>query len=158
MPGKGKFSGFNWHHEFHTVDPKKEKAADCIFLTEQRICLNKACHLYGEKCFVAAHCKYRLKDGEAPVAPPQKDIEQPARSKKIVSINCTLPPNCTIYSKAFGQGHYVGFDKTNMIIAVEFESGIKHFNYPDAFFKKHLFTHKYGFSRICIDSKRAERE
>lgn len=158
MAGRNRLTGICWHEEFHTVNKKKVKAADCIYLTESRICLNKACHLYGEKCFEATHCKYRVRDGEQPVVPPQKTTQAPAQPQKIVSIDCTLQPNCAIYSNSFGKGRYLSFDADNMLIAVEFECGTKQFKYPDAFFTKHIRTHKYGFTRVCIDSKRAERK
>ena len=66
MPGRNRLTGICWHEEFHTVDPKKEKAADCIYLTKDRICRNSKCFKNGEKCFVATHCKYRVKAEDAP--------------------------------------------------------------------------------------------
>ena len=41
---------------------KKVKAANCIFLTEERICQNKESHKYLSKCFEATYCTYRIKE------------------------------------------------------------------------------------------------
>ena len=41
---------------------KKKKAANCIFLTENRKCTNKKSPKYCEKCFEATHCTYRIKE------------------------------------------------------------------------------------------------
>ena len=41
---------------------KKAKAANCLFLTEDRICTNKKSPRYCEKCFEATYCTYRIKE------------------------------------------------------------------------------------------------
>lgn len=41
---------------------KKKKAANCIFLTEDRKCTNKKSPRYCEKCFEATYCTYRIKE------------------------------------------------------------------------------------------------
>ena len=127
MPGKGKFSGFNWHHEFHTVDPKKEKAADCIYLTKDRICRNRSCIKNGEKCFVASHCKYRVRAADAPA------LVQPTREW-----TCSLPEECVVYNKTHGIGRYIGFDLASHVITIEFDTCTKMYKYPDVFLEKHL--------------------
>lgn len=128
MPGKGKFSGFNWHHEFHTVDPKKEKAADCIYLTKDRICRNRSCIKNGEKCFVATHCKYRVKAEDAP-----KPVQQKPEWK------CSLPKHCNIFSKSHGVGTYINCDEKNHLITIRFDDCTKSYKYPDAFLQQQLY-------------------
>ena len=140
MPGKGKFSGFNWHHEFHTVDPKKEKAADCIYLDKNRICRKKSCHLNGEKCFVATHCKYRVKEKDAP-KPTSKPKEW----------TCSLPKQCTVFSKAFGIGTYINCDHKRKIISVAFDCGMKFYSYPDAFIQQKLYGNQDVSDAVLAD-------
>lgn len=147
MPGKGKFSGFNWHHEFHTVDPKKEKAADCIYLSEDRICRNRSCIVNGEKCFVATHCRYRIKAEDAPKPVPKKQ-----------EWKCSLPPNCVVFSKVHGVGEYIGCDKTNHVISIQFDTVTKKYKYPDAFIEKHLVGNSIVDTCVAQDrSKDHER-
>lgn len=62
MAGKGKFSDFGWHNEFHN-DTKKSKPANCVFLDENgRICRNKKSPYYLSKCFIASNCPLRKKE------------------------------------------------------------------------------------------------
>ena len=60
--GKRKFAGRNMHIEFHNVNPKKSKAADCIYLTENRECQNKKSPHYLSKCFAASYCTFKVKE------------------------------------------------------------------------------------------------
>ena len=142
MPGKGKFSGFNWHHEFHTVDPKKEKAADCIYLSEDRICRNRSCIVNGEKCFVATHCRYRIKAEDAP-KPVQKKREW----------KCSLPNHCTIFSKTLGVGEFIGYDRKNHLITVKYDTCTQSYKYPDAFLEHHLYGAQAVTDAVLADTK-----
>ena len=141
MPGKGKFSGFYWHNEFHTVDPKKEKAADCIYLTTERICRNKQCFLYGEKCFVATHCRFRKKG---------QGKEQTTSEEKVWK--CSLPVNCVIYSKTHGIGHYIGCDDKNKLITVKYDACTRSYLYPNAFLEHHLYGNQTVTDCVMADS------
>ena len=143
MPGKGKFSGFYWHHEFHTVDPKKEKAADCIYLDKNRICRNRSCIKNGEKCFVASHCKYRVKAEDAP-KPAQKKPEW----------KCSLPKHCDIFSKSHGVGTYICCDKENHLITIMFSDCAKSYKYPEAFLKQQLYGAQAVTDAVLADTKK----
>lgn len=137
MSDKGYFSGFSWHTEFHTVDKKKNKAADCIFLTEDRICTCKKSVYFTEKCFSATYCPHRQKENI-----PEQNIV--AAKQKIVTnktetiINCTLPMNCSVYSKKWGNGEYILFEKAKKFITISFDGKEVKFMYPNAFLDKHL--------------------
>jgi hypothetical protein len=48
------FAGKNMHLEYHTVNPKKPKASDCMYLSETRECQNKQSPDYLSKCFAAS--------------------------------------------------------------------------------------------------------
>lgn len=145
MPGKGKLSGFYWHKEFHTVDPKREKAADCIYLSKDRICRNRECIINGEKCFVATHCRYRVKKADGTKAQP------PAPSPAWV---CSLPRGCYIYHKESNAvGEYVGCNSGAKTIAIKFDDGVKHFLYPQAFKEEHLYGNQEVSDCIRADEQ-----
>ena len=141
MPGKGKFSGFNWHHEFHTVDPKKEKAADCIYLTKERICRNRRCIKNGEKCFVATNCKYRVRAEDAPKPEPIKP-----------KWKCSLPKGCIIYHNTYKVGEYIGCDHQNKLIEIRFDDCTHHFKYPDAFHQGLLHGNQMVSDCVAADT------
>lgn len=160
MSDRGKFSGFNWHFEFHTTNPKKEKAADCIYLTTDRICQNNKSLNYLTKCFVATDCPLRIKEKDAEIA--AKKESEPAHTPKkqlpIKKIKCTLPMGCKIYSNKFGQGKYVDYNENSMIISVQFEDEkIVRFLYPNAVLDKHLIVPKFAFKSVLYDIRHAER-
>ena len=143
MPGKGKFSGFNWHHEFHTVDPKKEKAADCIYLTKDRICRKGGCPKKGEKCFVATYCKYRVKAADAP-----KPVQPKPEWK------CSLPKYCDIFSKSHGVGTYISCDTKNHLITIKFDTCVQSYKYPDAFLQQHLYGAQAVTDAVLTDTRK----
>ena len=141
MGDRGRFSGFNWHFEYHTTDPKKEKAANCVYLTTDRICENKKSYNYLEKCFIASTCPLRVKEKKAEIS--KKNMEEPAPQKQSPEkkIKCSLPMGCRMCSNKFGQGRYVDYKEDGMIISVQFEGGkIVRFLYPDAILDKHLIV------------------
>ena len=142
MAGRNRLTGICWHEEFHTVDPKKEKAADCIYLTKDRICRNRNCILNGEKCFVATHCKYRKKAADAP-----KPV-QPKRAWK-----CSLPKYCTVFSKTQGVGEYISCDKENHVITVKFEKSVQSYKYPEVFLEQHLYGAQAVTDAVLADTK-----
>ena len=142
MPGRNRLTGICWHEEFHTVDPKKEKAADCIYLTKDRICRNRSCIKNGEKCFVATHCKYRVKAEDAP-----KPV-QPKHEWK-----CSLPKYCDIFSKSHGVGTYISCDIKNHLITVKFDTCVQSYKYPDAFLQQHLYGAQAVTDAVLADTK-----
>lgn len=142
MPGKGKFSGFNWHHEFHTVDPKKEKAADCVYLTKDRICRNSKCFKNGEKCFVATRCKYRVRAENAP-----KPVQQEAEWQ------CSLPKKCIIYHDTYKVGEYISCNPQYKLIEIRFDDCAHHFKYPDAFNQGLLHGNQEVTDCVIADSQ-----
>ena len=156
--GKRKFAGRNMHIEFHNVNPKRGKAADCIYLTEDRVCQNKKSPHYLAKCFAASYCTFKVKEKDAfppktiaPPAPPKK--EEP----KIKKIKCTLPLKCSVFSETFGQGEYTAFDADKRTIEVTFDGTPRKFIYPDAIFKKYLIVPKFAFEIVLRDVSNAEK-
>lgn len=164
MSGQGKFAGYGWHIEFHTTSPKKRKAADCIYLTTDRICQNKKSVQYLEKCFMASYCPLRVREKDAqelsnkkvtPPAPPPAPT--PEKELPIRKINCSLPKGCKVYSNAFGKGKVVDYNESSMIISVQFAEKVVRFQYPNAILDKHLILQKYDFQSVLYDLRHAER-
>ena len=142
MPGRNRLTGICWHEEWHTVDRKKEKAADCIFLDENRICRNRSCIINGEKCFVASHCKYRIKAEDAP-KPTVKPKEW----------TCSLPKQCDVFSKKHGVGTYIRCDTKNHLITIMFDDGEKSYKYPDAFLQQQLYGAQSVTDAVLSDTQ-----
>ena len=162
MSDRGKLSGFCWHEEYHTISRKKAKAADCIYLTESRICRNHKCVQYGEKCFVATYCPYRIKEKQ-----PEKTQEEVAVAnhqehaivpKHITKINCTIPKGAELYSQAYGKGAYLSFENKFRIISVSFGTEVKTFRYPEAFIEGHICAAGPIYQRVQQDIQNAVRE
>ena len=136
MTGKGKFSGFAWHTEYHTVDPKKEKAADCTFLDQERICNCKDSPTYLGNCFVASTCKYRVKSKQGNLM-SKGNINQ---SKKVVAekyqgIKCSLPIGTKVWNKKNAIGKVTGYKMDQRILYVSYpdkDTDAK-YQYPEAF-------------------------
>lgn len=150
------FSGFSWHHEFHSTNPKKEKAADCIYLTKDRKCTCKKSPQYLEKCFRASYCPCRVKsDGTIPHATSHV-VE---KEKSEYTLNCTLPIDTIVHSKAYGSGRVAGCEKEERRIIIDFVSGETHkFKYPDIFLSKHLLISEEMFDIVLKDIEKAEKE
>ena len=137
MSDRGRFSGFNWHLEFHTVDKKKAKAADCIFLTTNRICQNKTCNQYLSKCFVATNCPFRIKSTEREKIIKEQQLRVAAKKPleeipTYKNIKCSIPCDCRIYSEKFGKGRFQSFDTDTRIVTVKFGEKMIRFKYPEA--------------------------
>lgn len=143
MAGRNRLTGICWHEEWHAVDKKKDKAADCVYLTEDRICTNRSCIKNGEKCFVATNCRYRVREADAPA---QKTT--PKKRKAI----CSLPKGCVVFSKQYGIGEYVQFDAESRLIHVLFEDKMRKFSYPDAFVNHHLYGNDIVSECVRSDS------
>lgn len=159
---KGKFAGSPMHIEYHNIDPKKEKAADCIYLTTDRICQNKESQWYLGKCFIARDCPCRVREKEAQEIAKRNALmdSKPAKPKKqqIKKIKCSIPMKCIMYNKSYGNGRLVGYDENSMIISVRFGEKIARFQYPDAILEKHIIVPKFAFNLLLDDLHHAEKE
>ena len=93
--GKRKFAGRNMHIEFHNVNPKRGKAADCIYLTEDRVCQNKKSPHYLAKCFAASYCTFKVKEKDAfpPEPAPLSALPTPSPKKE--------EPNASLVIESF---------------------------------------------------------
>lgn len=139
--------------EYHTVDKKKAKASNCIYLTEDRICKNKKSEYYLSKCFVASYCP--LKKSKSPEK--KKNYVKYAKEEKVTKYNCTLPLNTIVHSSFFGDGKYIEYDSKNMHIVVDFNGKIMKFQYPDAFTKKYLSLSNKAFKYLLDDLENAKK-
>ena len=140
-----KFAGRGMHIEFHNIDPKKTKAADCIYLTETRICHNKKAPHYLAKCFAATYCTYKVKEKDAvKIKEPDKKTVLPAPKPVAVpttkQMQCSLPLGCKMTNAKYGEGKYVGYNPATQIIEVAFPDKVHKFFYPKAFFDKFLIV------------------
>lgn len=153
MSDRGKLSGFCWHEEYHTVNRKKAKAADCIYLTEDRICINSKCVQYGEKCFVATYCPYRIKEKK-----PEKPQNASVAVKHIVQIACTIPKGAELFNQIYGKGIFLSYESKFRIISVRFGTGVKNFRYPEAFMEGHICAAGAIYQRVQEDIQNAIRE
>jgi hypothetical protein len=156
-----KFAGKNMHLEFHTVSPKKDKPADCIYLDENRECHNKNSPNYLAKCFAASYCTFKVRDKSAASSKPNPASVVSAAPKKAEQqtkkMQCTLPLNCTVYSKAYGQGEYTAYNAEKRIIEVTFDDGnLRKFIYPDAILNKHLIVPRFAYAIVSKDIANAE--
>lgn len=152
MGGKGKFNDFGWHNEFQSVNRKKEKAADCIYLDEDRICNCKKCMYYLGKCFYSTHCPFREKEKKAKEEKElhrtsQETKEQPVimkKAEKIPDIKCPLPIGAKVTTKHGKKGRVVEKDNAKNYLIIQFEDNaeMKKFRYPDAFEKGFLIANQ----------------
>ena len=136
----GKFYDFAWHEEYHTVNPKKEKAANCIYLDNNRICYCKDSDNYMEKCFRASYCPHRKKENKFKTNHTNAINSNNTQNKQTGStynkaIKCSLPKNARIFHKIYGYGIFIEYDGKTNIIKVRFNDFIKSFNYPNDFIK-----------------------
>ena len=158
MSGRKKrvFAGKNMHLEFHTVNPKKSKPADCIYLSDSRECQNKKAPHYLGKCFEATYCTFKVKEKDAPKPPVL--VKEEKEEARVVKIQCSLPKQCIVYSPIFGKGEYTAFDEKSRIMQVTFRERIVKFQYPEAFFAKHLIVLGSTYQTILDDFKNAEKK
>ena len=147
MKAKGprKFAGRGMHIEFHNVNPKKTKAADCIYLTESRECQNKKSPHYLAKCFAASYCTFKVKEKDATKIKEPDKKTSPRFPKAIVKpatkqMQCTLPLRCKMNNAKYGNGEYVGYNASTQMIEVAFPDRVHKFFYPNAVFGKHLIV------------------
>lgn len=133
-----KLDGYSWHIEYHTVDRKKGKAADCEYLDQKRECHNKDCPNYLAKCFDATHCSYR-----------KKEAFKSAVGKSV----CSLPLNTKVLHSHFGYGTITAFNKSTGQIRVKFKGCTRDYSYPDVFIHKDLFITDQLYKLVLHDSE-----
>ena len=154
MSGRGKFSGFNWHVEYHTTDKKKEKAADCIYLTNDRICQNKQSGYYLSKCFVASNCKYKVKEKDKIAA---NNTQNRTPTPAIIRYRCVLPPKCKVTNIKFGEGTFVDYSQKKMLLNIKFSDGVRLFKYPEAIINKHLLVSDTIYEQVLREVKLTQK-
>ena len=154
-----KFPGWGMHEIYIPPNPKDEKEIDCIYAAYDRICRNKKSTQYLEKCFSPNRCPLRLRKKDAEEAKKQAPPPAPTPKKElpIRKINCSLPKGCKVYSNAFGKGKVVDYNESSMIISVQFAEKVVRFQYPKAFFDKHLIVPRSIFDLVWYDLRHAER-
>ena len=160
MSNIGRLSGVSWHIEYHTTDKKKHKVADCIYLSDDRICNNKDSVQYLSKCFIASYCHLRVKEADAEKHAKIKAAQTTSKPKQpeIKEIKCTLPLNCHIHSNKFGNGKFVGYDENSMLIYVQFGDKTIRFQYPNAILQKYITLPKHAFKQVLYDISKAKKE
>lgn len=152
-----KYPGYGSHVEYHTMDPKREKAADCIYLDKNRICHCEKSLVIGEKCFIASSCPHRVKSIKAKSENSVANAVKEYKSHQIKSINCTLPLNCKVHHKIWGDGNYVGYDSSKKSIRISFSGKEVSFQYPNAFTDGHLTVSELLYDQVDFDILRAKK-
>ena len=139
MGDRGWLSGAAMHSEYHTIERKKKKAANCVFQTGSRICENEKSPCYLGKCFEATWCTYRIKEKNFSSREPgqSKDIARNNKPKKdkYKGIKCSLPMGIEVYNKKKSKGKLIKYDREKRILYVKYpmkEDLIK-YKYPEVF-------------------------
>ena len=156
---KKKYPGQNMHLEYHTVDRKREKPADCIYMTDNRECQCRESPCFLSKCFVATSCKYRVKSAEAKATPsPVKTTGVTTTAedndKKYWSIKCNLPLRCRVWSGKYGEGVFVGFVFEDRVIRVSFAGRIRSFKYPESILEEEVRVTAENYKIVLSDLNR----
>lgn len=152
-----KYPGYGSHVEFHTIDSKREKAANCIYLDKNRICHCEKSLVISEKCFIASTCPHRVKAVKEKTEDPVAKAVNDYKKQQIKSINCTLPLNCRVHHKLWGDGNYVGYDSSKKTIKIKFSEKEVSFPYPNAFTDKHLTVSELLYDQVDFDILRAKK-
>lgn len=133
MSDRGYFSGMSWHTEYHTLERKKEKTADCKYLDEHRMCLNVKSPCFMSKCFEATMCTYRVRENNLEVEDLKHNNKPNAKKQvKKKKQTCTLPIGCKIKHDNYGIGKLVSYDKEKSLMTIRFGLQETKFKYPDA--------------------------
>lgn len=113
------------HIEYHSVK-KKDKASNCVHLTEDRICHCKPCYCYLGYCYDSTHCPYKEKEG-------QVSNNKIMKSKTIKEIGCSIPISTKVYTRfnKIGVVHHYDYKKRTLYVA--FGDKISAFLYPESF-------------------------
>ena len=135
-----KYPGYGSHLEYHTVNAKKKKAANCIYMMDDRTCRCKESVYYMEKCFISSYCPHRVKEEKPkpqtkPMVPMAKDAAGVKTPPKHI---CSLPLGSRITTRNGAEGILKSFDSSNGKITISFNEKIVSYIYPDAFIQKHL--------------------
>lgn len=141
------------HTEFHSVNPKKEKAADCIYLTEDRNCQCKDCPQFLGLCYHASICKFRKRKSEyhEPVKP-----SAPPKPRPICP--CTLFLGTRMESKKYGKGRLKSYDEQQGHITVEFSNKrTVLFQYPESVLKGFLTVPESRMHVVLRDAKHPKK-
>lgn len=156
MSDRGKFSGFSWHMEYHAVGEKKEKAADCAFLTQERICQNKKSAQYLTKCFIASICPHRMTQNKFEIQEIAKKVGQKAVDA-YAGIRCSIPIGCPIFSEKFGKGNLVSFETSKRVFSVKFGEKTIRFLYPEAILDEHLTVSESAYRNMLKDIAKVKK-
>ena len=139
MSNRGYFSGMSWHTEYHTLERKKEKTADCKYLDENRMCLNGKSPCFMSKCFEATMCIYRVREYNSEIEDSKNNNKPKAKQKKRNNTQrCSLPIGCKVINGTYGMGKYVSYDKEKSLMTIKFGFQESKFKYPDAIEKGFL--------------------
>ena len=152
------------HIEYHTVNPKRDKPADCIFMIENRICNHPKSVVYDEKCYMASYCPYREKDPQKSRKKKEPKNSADTADKKswkgtvphkreIYKINCSIPLLESIENKSLGSGIFVQYENKRMTIL--YRGVEQRFVYPDAFLDGYLIADEKMEELIIKDMSEA---
>lgn len=169
---KRRYPGRAMHIEYHTVNQKRSKAADCIYLTDDRVCQNKKSYQYLSKCFMASNCPWRMREKDAEeaareaarVAAKEKKVspnpKQPTNEKqpKAPKVPYVISPNCPMYNSYHGNGRCIEYNAKSRIMTVQFKKQVAYFPYPKAILDKHLLVPKPVFEKVwaCVSQTKKE--
>lgn len=139
MGDRGWLSGAAMHSEYHTVERKKKKAANCKYLTNSRMCKNEKSPCYLAKCFEATWCTYRVKEKQVPSEKQQENPIASTNNKKnqdkYKGIKCSLPMGIEITNKKKSKGKLVKYNKEKRFIYVKYpeKEDLVKYIYPEVF-------------------------
>ena len=147
MGDRGYLSGAACHIEYHSVNRKKEKAADCVYLDTNRICRCRRSPWYLAKCFDATCCSFREREQKVnpkptppqkPTAPTGTDnskilkaLSSARKKKRCAPFN--IPIGTVLFHKVYGKGRLCAYNREGAVMTVQFSTNTARFIYPDAF-------------------------
>lgn len=152
MATKKKHEFKNSHIEYHTINPHKEKAADCIYLNAERICRNKESPMYDRKCFVASCCSFRIREK----VESELSMASSSSSHKKKRVICTLTKGTKVRHKIQGEGNFLLYE--NDRIYVQFGGKTAVFQYPESFLNGYLQCNEATMEIVRRDCKAMNRE
>lgn len=157
MGDKGWLSGAAMHYEYHTVERKKQKAANCKYLSNNRICRNEKSPCYLGKCFEATWCTYRVKEKQTlsknEQDQPKIAIQNKPKPDKYKGIKCSLPMGTIVTNKKNSQGKLIKYNKEKRFIYVDYPSKeeLVKYSYPEVFLEGFLTVDEQYDSCIARD-------
>ena len=144
MGDRGWLSGAAMHSEYHTIERKKKKAANCIFQRRDRTCMNEKSPCYLGKCFEATWCTYRVKEKKTAFNKNTNESvvvkESRPKEEKYKNIKCSLPMGTIVTNKRNVQGELVDYNREKRYIYVKYpgKDELIKYSYPEAFLNKFL--------------------